>query len=594
VPQLPSTQHRTIVVVDVAGFTDPSRTMTHLRAVQEGVYEVLHLAFFEAGIDLVECQVEDRGDGALILIPPTISKSLLADQLPSRLVAGLLRYNAIHSIEAKVKLRVSLHSGEIHLNRHGAVSPAVNHACRILDAAEAKVALANSQGVLALIVSTHFFDEVIAQDAGTAPETYRRIPVNVKQTTAEAWLRLPDVPASAAPASVETPTMTGEDQPWELIAEPNLVRLREILAGLAVPHLPTLISRAAGSAVPIPPRGDAWAVFNYLSDFNAGPDGLPPNLAFVDLLAKEVGGAIGASLRAWADQQAAGFRRGTAIQQRRNSWTDIQKEPHLYLVFAVEPDAIDETRCRVTYWRQDDPREWPPALGGSVDTTVADLEFDVDRLIMETERAWSGESVSAGLEFILPRTLLHLPVHLWQKERDSGDPRPLCLDYEITIRSLERMRAPHWHRLWRKRWGSMLKDPSAARVYSSLTSKSNNHRIDAVLSDLEWVGLVMTEAPAPHPKVGAGPDELTTALRSGLPVLCWHPTASEHDLRQILDQLFVGDGLMELPSRTRHSRKSIYSSSTLAETNPISEFFLMWDDPNRLLALGQSTMLSPS
>jgi hypothetical protein len=33
--------HRTIVVVDVAGFTDPARTMTHQRAVREGLYEVL-------------------------------------------------------------------------------------------------------------------------------------------------------------------------------------------------------------------------------------------------------------------------------------------------------------------------------------------------------------------------------------------------------------------------------------------------------------------------------------------------------------------------------------------------------------------------
>lgn len=593
-PQLPSTQHRTIVVVDVARFTDPSRTMTHLRAVQEGLYEVLRTAFAEAGIDLEECQVDDRGDGALILIPPTISKSLLADQLPPRLVAGLLRYNAIHTDEAKVKLRVGLHSGEILLNHHGTISRAVNHAFRILEAAEAKVALASSRGVLALIASTHFFDEVIAQDAGTAPEAYRRIKVNVKQTSTEAWLRLPDGPVAAAPTTVEPASGTGEGKPWDLITDAELERLRGFLTDLPVPHLPTLVRRAVGPTVPIPPSGDAWEVFEYLADFNAGPDGLPPNLAFVALLAEEVSGEVGAGLREWANHQAARFRRGAAMQERREAWTEIPEEPRLYLVFAVEQDSIDETRCRLSHWRQDDPLDWPPQLEGSVDVNVDDLEFHVDELIMAAECAWSGESVKAALEFILPRALTHLPVHLWQKEHDSGDPRPLCLDYEITVRSLERMRTARWHRLWRVRWQSMLRDPSATRLFFPLASVSKYHRLDAVLSDLEWVGLVMTEAPPPHPKPGAGPDELTTALRSGLPIVCWHPTASQQDLQQIVDRLLENGGLTELPSRIQNSRKSIYSPSTTSDTSLVNGFVLLWDDPTRLLALGQPMMPSPS
>jgi ethanolamine ammonia-lyase large subunit len=55
--------HRTIVVVDVAGFTDPARTMVHQRAVHEGLYDVLRGAFSEVGVGLDTCTVEDRGDG---------------------------------------------------------------------------------------------------------------------------------------------------------------------------------------------------------------------------------------------------------------------------------------------------------------------------------------------------------------------------------------------------------------------------------------------------------------------------------------------------------------------------------------------------
>ena len=118
--------HQAIVVVDVAGFTNPKRKMVHQLAVQEGVYGVLRVAFAEAGVDLGSCTMEDRGDGAVILVPPGVAKIQLADQLPNRLIAGLRRYNAVHSAEAAVQLRVGLHAGEVHQNSYGAVGHAVN------------------------------------------------------------------------------------------------------------------------------------------------------------------------------------------------------------------------------------------------------------------------------------------------------------------------------------------------------------------------------------------------------------------------------------------------------------------------------------
>lgn len=138
-PQV-SALHRTIVVIDVASFTDPARTTIHQLAVRKGLYDVLHTAFTEAGVDLSVCVVENRGDGTLILVPPDVAKSQVAEQLPSRLIAGLRRSNAVHSTEAAVQLRVALDAGEVSLDEHGAVGQAVNRAFRILEAPEAKVA----------------------------------------------------------------------------------------------------------------------------------------------------------------------------------------------------------------------------------------------------------------------------------------------------------------------------------------------------------------------------------------------------------------------------------------------------------------------
>jgi hypothetical protein len=54
-------RHRTIVVVDIARFTDPVRTELHQRVVHQGLYEVSETAFDEAGIRWKECDSEDRG-----------------------------------------------------------------------------------------------------------------------------------------------------------------------------------------------------------------------------------------------------------------------------------------------------------------------------------------------------------------------------------------------------------------------------------------------------------------------------------------------------------------------------------------------------
>lgn len=198
-----TTEHRAIVAVDVASFTDPMRTMIHLRAVHDGLYDMLREAFDTAGMMWKTLYHEDRGDGALILVPPEFPKAWLADQWHSRLLAALRRYNAVHAVEARIQLRVAMHHGEVHENTEGVVSHAVNLTCRILDAAQAKSALAQGGGMLALIASEAFYHDVIEQDPAADAASYQQIAVSVKHTQTVAWLRLPD--ASPMPAVAAVP-----------------------------------------------------------------------------------------------------------------------------------------------------------------------------------------------------------------------------------------------------------------------------------------------------------------------------------------------------------------------------------------------------
>jgi len=287
VTQLTPALHRTILVVDVAGFTDPSRRLPDHLSVHQGMYEVLKAAFTDSDVDFDSCEREDRGDGALILVPPTVSKSTIADRLPDRLVAALRRYNSTRAPQARFKLRVGLHSGDIRHDGDGWVGNAVNLAFRFLDASEAKSALAESDRMVALISSEHFYTEVIKEDPGTEPESYREIAVSVKTFTGTAWLRLLGRDLSDRASLGVDP----HEHVLEVIPSGELESLRNWLTMSEVPRLAVIMSRAVGSAIPLPRRADVqtpWDAFSYLADFNAGPDGIPPSVLFLELLAEEV------------------------------------------------------------------------------------------------------------------------------------------------------------------------------------------------------------------------------------------------------------------------------------------------------------------
>src|SRR5438477_2762757 len=172
--------HRTIMVVDVEGFGDPRRTGVHQVGVRDGLYRCLERAFSRVGIPWADCYDEDRGDGVLLLAPAELPKSRFVELLPGALVEALTGHNENHPTEQRIRLRVALHAGEIRYDRHGVTGAAINLAFRLLDAAPLKSALATSPGVLALVVSSWFFDEVVRDSPASEPAHYSRATVVVK------------------------------------------------------------------------------------------------------------------------------------------------------------------------------------------------------------------------------------------------------------------------------------------------------------------------------------------------------------------------------------------------------------------------------
>jgi hypothetical protein len=342
--------------------------------------------------------------------------------------------------------------------------------------------------------------------------------------------------------------------------------------------------------VPPPPHGaDAWGVFLHLTDFNAGADGFPPALSFLELLARQVGGRLGDELMEWNDAQAHRLQLDSTLRMRRTSNAQpIAVDSRLHLMIVIQPDGMDPDRYLLSHWRQDDPAEWPPARGDIRMVTANDLERQVDELVVDAERAWSDHGCTVVLEIVLPRQLLHLPLHEWHKERESGDPRPLYLAYPVVVRSLERMMNREWHRPWHRRWETLKADPSAAVVhFAEPTDPDKPHALGARLeSEPRTVAIVLA---APPPQEHRAGDQLAAALRSGLPAVFWRGDGGDSDsLREAIDGLVDGGGLGDLPARTHIMRRAAYlTGHTPFDADMVRDLVVMWDDPERRMTLGQ-------
>jgi hypothetical protein len=163
-------------------------------------------AFTRAGIPWDDCGREDRGDGMLILMPAEVPKGLLAGSLPSELVIALRAHNGSHPDQERIRLRMALHAGEVNYDNHGVTAASINLAFRLLDCGPLREALAGSSGVLAVIASSWFFEEVVRHSPAATAAAYRPVRVSVKETMTAGWVCLPDQLHQSGRAGLEDPT----------------------------------------------------------------------------------------------------------------------------------------------------------------------------------------------------------------------------------------------------------------------------------------------------------------------------------------------------------------------------------------------------
>ena len=181
--------HRTILAIDVEGFTRrPRRDVDRLRMRGE-LYRLLEQALARAGLRREDFRSEDRGDGVLVLLNAEVPKTRVLPWLVLRMAAELNRYN--RPLRRPPAPRAAVVQGE---------SPATPTACgkdlnlafRLLDSDLLRGYLANARTSLVLLASASIYNDIIEQGYREIDaEAFQPVQVAAKSTHALAWVYVP-------------------------------------------------------------------------------------------------------------------------------------------------------------------------------------------------------------------------------------------------------------------------------------------------------------------------------------------------------------------------------------------------------------------
>jgi hypothetical protein len=204
VPDFSDPDRRLLVSADMEGYSKRNNILQH-RA-QAAFKKVMDDATAELGLQRVNWLIQQGGDGELAILPPGTSERLVVTRLVP-VVDRLLRlHNEGLASQARVRLRIAIHQGLVHLDGHnGFPSEAVVHVCRLVDAPELKAALRRFPGAgVALIVSDSMYRDVVRHYPDLRPEQFAQVSADLpnKDFSATAWIYVPGENAAAVADAV--------------------------------------------------------------------------------------------------------------------------------------------------------------------------------------------------------------------------------------------------------------------------------------------------------------------------------------------------------------------------------------------------------
>ncbi len=180
-------------------------------AVQDGLLAVLDEAAAEARLTRTTWVKQPGGDGELAVLPTTEPEPRVVDDFVRKLAAALRHHNRDLRPERRLRLRVAIHHGNAMPASNGFSGQGVVVVSRLVSSQPIRKALIASDGDLAVIVSRQvFMDTVIQGHTSFDPNAFRKVRIQNKEFSDDAWIWIPDgdvhaLDLSADPADLPFP-----------------------------------------------------------------------------------------------------------------------------------------------------------------------------------------------------------------------------------------------------------------------------------------------------------------------------------------------------------------------------------------------------
>ncbi|GAB3672984.1 hypothetical protein GCM10027589_42700 [Actinocorallia lasiicapitis] len=180
-------QNCTVLMIDISSFNGAHRNDVNRRVVREIMYGELERACRQSNVPWSSCHREDRGDGALMIVPPTVPTASVLHPMCPDLAAAVRRHNLRARDGERFQIRVSVHVGPVTGDSNGMVGEAINMTARLLDARPFKTRLAATGTALGVIVSEFVHGGIVRHL--DEPGTWERVRSQVKESRLTGYVR---------------------------------------------------------------------------------------------------------------------------------------------------------------------------------------------------------------------------------------------------------------------------------------------------------------------------------------------------------------------------------------------------------------------
>ena len=154
---------RIVVAVDMERYSGRPNRLQHLA--QETFHRIMREAAQALGLDRENWTRQYGGDSELAILPAGTPEPTIVARLVPELNNRLREHNRDLQPDARVRLRVAIHAGLVHLDgATGFPGEAIVTVCRLVDAPALKATMGRfPDAAVGLIVSDHVYRDVVVR-----------------------------------------------------------------------------------------------------------------------------------------------------------------------------------------------------------------------------------------------------------------------------------------------------------------------------------------------------------------------------------------------------------------------------------------------